>query len=82
MFGVRATVHRQMVRALVSRAITCPRTGDVLDVRTCVVLLDSDGDPVAVVSQQGWRQCIADGTAESLATTNGVTPDPDTVKGA
>lgn len=57
-------VREQLVRYLVQRAITCPITGDVLDVRTCAVVLDSDGDPAAVFSPEGG-QLVAD-TAGAL----------------
>jgi hypothetical protein len=57
-------VRAELVRYLVSRAITCPITGDVLDVRTCAVVLDADGDPAAVFSPKGG-QLVAD-TAGAL----------------
>lgn len=41
-------MHRQMVKALVQRNIFCPVTGEVLDMDTCTVILDSDGDPAMV----------------------------------
>lgn len=47
-------VDRELIKALVQRAITCPVSGSVLDVRTCVVFRDADGDPSAVVSQAGY----------------------------
>jgi len=71
-------VHAEHVRYLVSRTITCPRTGEVLDVRTCVVLLDSDGDPLAVLSQAGWAELDADDVAHLAR--RGWTVDPATVK--
>lgn len=73
-------VDREVVRCLVQREITCPRTGDVLDVRTCVVLRDSDGDPVAVVSQDGWAAIVNDGGDAILKKTHGLTVDESTVK--
>jgi hypothetical protein len=72
--------HREMVKFLVSKQITCPRTGVVLDYRTCVVLLDRDGDPTAVVSQEGWKQIVAEGGDEKLRLHAQVTVDPETVK--
>lgn len=42
------TVRQEMVRALVMRRITCRFTGRVLDMDTCAVVLDPDGDPMDV----------------------------------
>jgi len=80
MSELTASVHRHLVRFLVSKAITCPNTGEVLDERTCVVLLDSDGDPAAVISQQGWANLVAIGNDALLEKTSGLVPDPTTVK--
>lgn len=41
---------RSLVLAAITRAIVCPTTGDVLDIRTAVILLDRDGDPTRAVS--------------------------------
>lgn len=49
-------MHREMVRMLVMKQIFCPRNNTVLDVRTCVVFVDSDGDPRAVMSQSGYAE--------------------------
>lgn len=51
---LRETVDAELIRALVARQITCPRTGELLDVRTAVVIRDGDGDPVAVLAQSGY----------------------------
>lgn len=72
-------MRRQMVTMLVQRAIFCPNTGQVLDVRTCVVLVDTDGDPAYVLSQDGWRNLVAEGMEATLAE-KGITVDPATVK--
>jgi hypothetical protein len=56
---IREHVHAQLVRHLVMRDIMCPITGEVLDVRTCVVVLDQDGDPAAVFSPEGGRLIAA-----------------------
>jgi hypothetical protein len=74
-----SVVHRQLITHLVSRAITCPRTGEVLDVRTCVVLLDADGDPAHVLSQQGWAEVCREGGEQKLANI-GLTVDPSTLR--
>lgn len=59
-------VDRELVRALIVHQITCPRTGTLLDVRTAVVVRGADGDPVAVLSQQGYRENEENGTADDL----------------
>ena len=46
-------LRKQLVRSLVQRAITCPLTGAVLDVRTVAVVNDADGDPAIVLSPEG-----------------------------
>lgn len=74
------SVHRHLVRFLVSKAIFCSRTGEVLDYRTCVVLLDRDGDPAVVLSQQGWADIVAEGNDALLEKSAGLVPDPATVK--
>lgn len=48
--AMRATLERNLVRYLVQRTIFCPVSGDVLDVRSCAVIRDDDGDPVYVIS--------------------------------
>lgn len=72
-------VRRELVRMLVSRTMTCPRTGALLDMRDCVVLLDSDGDPAYVLSQKGWAQIVEEGSDELLRVQSGLVPDPATV---
>jgi hypothetical protein len=71
--------RRQLVRALVMRAIYCPRTGVVLDMRTCVVLNDRDGDPGIVLSQEGWAT-LPEEKRRILAEQHGLTVDESTVK--
>ncbi|MGV8883567.1 MAG: hypothetical protein ACOH19_15585 [Rhodoglobus sp.] len=51
---LESILRDQLVSCLVSRAITCPVTRAVLDVRTCVTFTDADGDPAYVVSPEGW----------------------------
>lgn len=79
---LEVTVHREMTRWLVQRAITCPRTGVLLDMDTCVVLVDADGDPAAVVSQAGWAQIVKEGGDALLKSTAGIVADPTSVKEA
>lgn len=72
-------VHRQMIKDIVARRITCEVTGEVLDHRTCVVLLNRVGDPVMVLSQKGWKLTLEQGVDRDLAAM-AVTVDPFTVK--
>ena len=51
---LRTHMRDQLRKALVQRAIFCPISGQVLDVRTCVTLLDEDGDPAYVLHEAGW----------------------------
>lgn len=50
MATIETTFRRGMVLSMVQRSIFCRFTGDVLDVRTCAVLVDVDGDPESVMS--------------------------------
>lgn len=68
MTSMQEIVDTEMIRHLVSRDITCVHTGRVLDVRTCLVIRDAEGDPAmvldpscaendklkAVVEAKGW----------------------------
>ena len=74
-----ATMRKQMVTHLVSKNIVCPRTGAVLDARTCVVLTDRDGDPAAVVSPAGWEQISNDPDTLARLASHGLTVDATTV---
>jgi hypothetical protein len=44
-----------LLKALISKAIQCPITGQLLDIRTAVVINDADGDPALVFSPAGWQ---------------------------
>ena len=73
-------VRRGWVKGLVQQRIFCPISQDVLDVRTCVVVLDEDDDPVAVMSPTGYKRVM------EIAETYGEKPlrdglhwDPDTI---
>lgn len=70
----------QLVRSLVQRTIMCPRTGEVLDVRTCVVINDTDGNPIAVVSQDGWKVIAAEVRTQERIAAAGWAVDPTTIK--
>jgi len=56
--GIKSTVHNNMIKRLVGQRIT-DADGQVLDVRTVVVIDDADGDPVAVFSPDEWRRISA-----------------------
>lgn len=49
-------VRDQLKRHLIGRRITCDVTGEVLDIRTAVFIVDRDGDPAIPVSPAGWDQ--------------------------
>lgn len=53
---LQTAIHRELIRGLVQKQITCQVTGKVLDHRTCVVLYDRDGDPRYVMSPEGWEK--------------------------
>ena|GEM_PF-5159611 len=72
-------VRVEMVRGLVGRQITCAVTGEVLDYRTCVVLVDPQtGDPVNVVSQAGWKAQTPESIGKLAAL--GAVPDTSTIR--
>lgn len=48
-------MRKNLVRFLVQKSIFCPITGEVLDIDSCVVILDPDGDPSMVISPEGYR---------------------------
>jgi hypothetical protein len=69
----------EMVRYLVTKAIFCPVTGQVLDERTCVVLNDIDGDPLMVLSPDGWTRIAAKVENQARLLEKGVTVDLNTI---
>lgn len=63
--NIQQIIDTEMVRHLVSRDIQCRMTGKVLDVRTCLVVRDAEGDPLAVLDpsvagDEALKQRIAD----------------------
>ena len=72
-------VRKNLVRYLVGRSIVCIRSGEVLDADTCVVLVDADGDPSMVLSQEGWDS-LPQENRQALAERHNLTPDPATVR--
>lgn len=81
---LQAKMHRELIRYLVARAIICPVTGEVLDMDTCVVFLDTDGDPCLVLSQGGYTALSTDrpDVLVLLCEQKSMTLDPATVKAA
>lgn len=79
--GLEERMRAELVRALVGRAIWCPVSQEVLDIRTCVVIADADGDPAVVLSQAGYATLVQDHPEriESL-TDRGFKVDQATVK--
>lgn len=59
MSDIQTHIRAALVRHLVQKTIVCPQTEEVLDVRTCVVILDADDDPRSVLSQAGWKKAEA-----------------------
>lgn len=62
--------NAELVRFAVMRAITCPGTGRVLDARTAVLVMPSEG-AARVVSGSWWDEKRAE--IEERATEHGVT---------
>jgi hypothetical protein len=55
--ALQSRVLRECVKGKVQREITCTITGQVLDVRTVVAILDPSADHVVMIlSPDGWRQ--------------------------
>lgn len=77
---LEAHMRQVLLTGLVQKEIFCPNTGEVLDVRTCVVLVDKDGDPAYVLSQKGWANVSADPLKVAFLGQNGLTVDPSTVE--
>lgn len=82
-----AQMRQTLLRSIVQRTIFCPVSGDVLDVRKCVVFVDRDGDPSQVLSQRGWKH-LSDVTTDkghdpvAILAEQGIFLDRSTVKGA
>ncbi|MCJ1675754.1 hypothetical protein MT355_21005 [Rathayibacter sp. VKM Ac-2929] len=82
MDNLEAILCNQMVTYLVSKNIFCPRTGAVLDSRTCVVLNDVDGDPAVGISPEGWQQIAKDPATLDRLAERGLTVDMNTALAA
>lgn len=53
-------LHQVLVTHLIAKNIFCPHSGVVLDERTCVIVNDAGGDPVAVFAPEGWAMITED----------------------
>lgn len=51
---LKGHVLRQIIRYMVSRTITCPFAGEILDYRSCVAIVTADDDVKSVMSPAGW----------------------------
>lgn len=51
-----AKVELETRRYAVARQITCPVTGEVLDVRTAVLVECNEGRTSFALSREGWRR--------------------------
>lgn len=74
---IQDVLRRELVRYLVSKTITCAYTGLALDVRTCVVINGTDGDPVVVISPEAYDAMTHD-TRDALTERGFTITDPRT----
>lgn len=72
---IQDVIRGELVTYLVSKAITCPYTGLVLDVRTCVVINGTDGDPAVVISPEAYDAMTQD-TRDALTERGFTITDP------
>lgn len=79
MATLEAIIRKQLITHLVARAITCPYTGRALDVRTCVVLNDADGDPVMVIAPEAYAVIGKSAAALFALADKGLTVDINTL---
>lgn len=79
MDALRKHVDFELIRHLVARDLgICPITGRTdVDVRTCWVLRDSDGDPHMVMSPGAWDE-VSDPVAKQQILDLGYTLDTRT----
>jgi hypothetical protein len=78
---IEEMMRRELVRYLIQKTIFCPFTGAVLDMDTCTVILDSDGDPAIVCSPEAGR-LIKEKIDEGITvfTNEGYTLDESTLR--
>ncbi len=77
---LRKQLDRNLRKYMIGQTLgTCPRTGDMIDIRTAVFVLDPKGDPYMAMSQRGWAEVVKSGVVPSLAN-EGYRVDLATVK--
>jgi len=60
MNSLKDMIYKEWILGMVQKQIFCPINDNyVLDIRTCVVVLDPDGDPTMVMSPEGWAELVA-----------------------
>jgi hypothetical protein len=72
-------IRKNFVKYLVQKQIFCPITDEVLDVRTCVVIVDNDADPYSVISPNAYRRMLDTGVAPEKMLKGGYTFDQSTL---
>jgi hypothetical protein len=55
---LKKKIYQEWILGMVQKAIFCPINGTVLDIRTVVVVADSDGDPAMVFSPEAWEKIV------------------------
>lgn len=59
-------IDAELVKHLISRSITDHRSGEVLDIRTAIVIRTPSGEPFEVVAPGAWADLVANGFAAKL----------------
>jgi hypothetical protein len=77
-YSFEEPMRKMLLHSIVTRQIFCRLTGDVLDVDTCVVVLDADGDPCSVFSPRGFQQMLDTGVDVDKMLSLGYTWDKST----
>lgn len=74
-----AMMRKSLLLNIVQRDITCRLSNKVLDIDTCVVILDSDGDPFAVFAPEGYKMMLDTGYPPEQMLQEGYTFDQSTI---
>jgi hypothetical protein len=64
---LKEAIYAEWILGMVQHAIFCPYFGTVLDVRTCSVMYDADGDPAQVMSPEAGKILAEAGLPKVLA---------------
>lgn len=56
---IEQAVDKQMLLYIIQRQITCPVTGEVLDIRTARYFVDRDGSPAYVLSPEAYDAAVS-----------------------